>query len=108
MQIRRKRSGVGSMDDEQGAERHEKGRDKLQDFGKALNDGREDIVKRFVCSWVRAVLDDYKVSDPEGVGCPIKYNANFGYAKKMYENRNGEMPIRDFKALSEYRHNFEA
>lgn len=81
--------------------------DKLQDFGKALNDGREDIVKRFVCSWVRAVLDDYKVSHPEDVGFQSKYKELFGYAKKIYEIRNGEMPIRDFKALAEYRHNCE-
>lgn len=81
--------------------------DSLEEYGKILNDGREEITKKFICDWVVAVLDDYKKNHPEDVAFQSKFKELSNYAKRIYEIRSGEIPLREFKALAEYRHRCE-
>lgn len=79
----------------------------IEDYGVALNDSREEIIKRFICSWVGAVLDDYKVNHPEDTAFQQAFKELSKYAKCIYDVRSGEMPVREFRALAEYRHKRE-
>lgn len=79
----------------------------IEDYGVALNDSREEIIKRFICSWVGAVLDDYKVNHPEDTAFQQAFKELSKYAKCIYDVRSGEMPVREFRELAEYRHTRE-
>ena len=68
--------------------------DSIDDYGIALNDGREEIIKKFICGWVGAVLDDYKVNHPEDTTFQQEFKDLSKYAKSIYDIRNGEMPVR--------------
>lgn len=81
--------------------------DTLQDFGKHLNDSRERLVQDFVSAWTSAVLDDYFVNVPEDTAFREQYQELARYARRIYEVRDGGMPVREFRALAEYRHRSE-
>lgn len=81
--------------------------DSIEDYGVVLNDGREEIIKKFICGWVGAVLDDYKVNHPEDTTFQQEFNELSKYAKSIYDVRSGEMPVREFRTLAEYRHGRE-
>lgn len=81
--------------------------DSIEDYGVALNDSREKIIKKFICGWVGAVLDDYKVNHPEDTAFQQEFKELSKYAKSIYDVRSGEMPVREFRELAEYRHKCE-
>lgn len=79
----------------------------MTDYGTFLNDNREGLIQKFICSWVGAILDDYKVNHPEDVNFQSHFKELSDYSKKIYEIRNEEMPIREYRALAEFRHQCE-
>ena len=81
--------------------------DGVEDFGRGLNDGRESIIKSFICAWVGAVLDDYKVNHAEDAAFQSVFKELSRYAKRIYHVRSEEMPVREFRKLAEYRHKCE-
>lgn len=76
----------------------------LDDYGEFLNENREYIMQTFVCKWVRAILDDYKVTHSEDTNFSNQYNTLAKYATKIYEVRNGAIPVKEFRKLAEERH----
>ena len=58
--------------------------DSIEDYGTVLNDSREEIIKKFICGWVGAVLDDYKVNHPEDTTFQQEFKEFSKYAKKKW------------------------
>ena len=81
--------------------------DDIEELGETLNDNREELSKRIVCSWVGAVLDDYKINNPKDEGFASQYKELRKYSGKIFEVRDGAMPAKEFKQLAEYRHTCE-
>ena len=88
-------------------ERYYKESDNIEELGEKLNDGRVELAKRIVCSWVGAVLDDYKINNPEDAGFASQYKELRKYSSKIFEVRDVAMPAKEFKQLAEYRHTCE-
>ena len=79
----------------------------VEELGKELNDGREQLFERLVCEWVGAVLDDYRVAHREDLVFQEQYMELARYARRIFEIRDGEMPIREFRDLAQYRNRLE-
>ncbi len=79
----------------------------IEELGETLNNNREELSKRIVCSWVGAVLDDYKINNPEDSGFASQYKELRKYSTRIFEVRDGAMPAKEFKQLAEYRHTCE-
>lgn len=81
--------------------------DTLEEYGKLLNDNRKEIMKKIVCEWVCAVLDDYKINNPQDTYFQEKFKKLYAYVKHIYEVRNESIPAREYQKLVEYRQNCE-
>lgn len=81
--------------------------DDTEDFGERLNESRRQLKENIVCSWVGAVLDDYRVTHAENEAFKEKYKELYAYSKKIFEVRDGSLPVRELRELFEYRHNCE-
>lgn len=81
--------------------------DDTDDFGCRLNEQRQQLAQAIVCSWVGAVLDDYKITEPENESYAAQFKDLRKYSKRIYEVRDGSMPVREFKQLAQYRHDSE-
>lgn len=88
-------------------ERYYKESEGIEELGEMLNDNRTELARRIVCSWVGAVLDDYRINNPTDEGFVSQYKELRKYSKKIFEVRDGAMPAREFKQLAEYRHSCE-
>jgi len=88
-------------------EKYYKESDDIEELGELLNDNREELSKRIVCSWVGAVLDDYKINNLGDESFASQYKELRKYSSKIFEVKDGAMPAKEFKQLAEYRHTCE-
>ena len=79
----------------------------LEYYGKTLNDKRDSIIEKFVCEWVGAILDDYKINHSEDTSFIENYKELHRYSKKIFEVRSGAIPVREYVEMSKYRHKCE-
>ena len=79
----------------------------VEEFGELLNDKRDELSARIVCSWVGAVLDDYKINTPTDDGFASQYKELRKYSGRIFEIRDEAMPAKEFRKLAEYRYNCE-
>lgn len=79
----------------------------LKEYGKILNDGRQEIVEKLVCEWVGAILDDYMISHPEDTAFNEQYKELRKYSQKIYEVKSEVIPASEYRKLAEYRNRCE-
>ncbi len=88
-------------------EKYYKECDSIEDLGETLNDNRSELAQKIVCSWVGAVLDDYKIKNPENEVFTSKYKELRKYSNKIFEIRDDAVPVKEFVKLAQYRHTTE-
>ena len=84
------------------------GYESLRELGQWLNEERESLMKRLVCSWVEAVLEDYRLKHPEDVVFAERYEDLVRYSREIYSVREGNVSVKEFRELAKYRHNCDS
>lgn len=79
----------------------------IDDYGSLLNENRQYIMQTFVCKWVGAILDDYKITHPEDIEFANNYLELAKYATRIYKVRDEAMPVKEFRKLAEMRHSMD-